>query len=133
MLPVSDSLSSSSQQARKHRTGNTSDQRIDEPGEEIGNAATKSSGFNLDICAALHLFNAPVIVQTPQVPVVISYGKFVFIRLVRIVDLGNPRGIRLAQRSRGTENRIVHIEVSVNHHGYDRLPIELQKDLELVP
>src|SRR5262249_48538817 len=133
MLPANDSLSSSGQKARKHRTRNISDQGIDQPGEYCGNGSTQPDGFNLDICTAILLFNMPIVVQTPQVAVVISWGKFMFVRLVKIVDLGNPRGIRLAQRSGGTEHRIVHIEVRVDRHGYNRLPIELQKDPEVVP
>ena len=66
-LIVSNSVASGRQQIGKHRSRDISDQGIDQPGEYGRNVAAQPDRFDLHVCAAIRLFDPPVIVQTPHV------------------------------------------------------------------
>jgi len=98
------------------------DQRIDQPREYDRNRAAQRDGLILEIHAPILFLKTPVGIEPPHVSMIVSDGKFVFVRLVEICDLSDAR--------RHIETLCDRFEVSREGAHVDRKAFEVPLDPE---
>src|SRR5450759_5387661 len=93
-LPVQDRLARLVQKLREYVPGNTLHERIYQPGENRGYPTAQDDRFHLLVHSTVFLFDVRVVVEAPDVAVIVADRQLALIGLIRMRDLRDARRVR---------------------------------------
>ena len=79
------------QEVEENVAGNVFDQWVDQPSEYLRESPAQCDRFVLNIYAPILFFDSPVVVEAPQVTMVVPIATLVFVCTAWIRDFGDAR------------------------------------------